>query len=144
MFEKSVDDRLSTWANHRVELDTVDDPLMHTWEFWKHAPFVPYNKDVDQYHVSSWPTPWEIIVRNKYDDFTKSLMIAWSLKYTKKFKQAKIEIKTVVNNQKTCYYSIVCVDNTWAINYNDNGPVPMSDIPDSFFVENQVEVTSPW
>ena len=56
----------------------------------------------------------------------------------------KIEIKTIVNDSKTCYYNVVCVDNMWAINYSDNGPIPITDIPESFFIENQVEVKDTW
>jgi len=144
MFNKSIDDRLSLWAEHRQSLNTSDDPLMETWEFWKHTPFIPFNKNIDPFNHKSWPTPWEIIVHNRYDDFTKSLMIAWSLKYTNRFKEAKIEIKTIVNDSKTCYYNVVCVDNKWAINYSDNGPIPITDIPESFFIENQVEVKDTW
>jgi hypothetical protein len=144
MFNKSIDDRLSLWAEHRQSLNTSDDPLMETWEFWKHTPFIPFNKNIDPFNHKSWPTPWEIIVHNRYDDFTKSLMIAWSLKYTNRFKEAKIEIKTIVNDSKTCYYNVVCVDNMWAINYSDNGPIPITDIPESFFIENQVEVKDTW
>jgi hypothetical protein len=144
MFNKSIDDRLSLWAEHRQSLNTSDDPLMETWEFWKHTPFIPFNKNIDPFNHKSWPTPWDIIVHNKYDDFTKSLMIAWSLKYTTRFKEAKIEIKTIVNDSKTCYYNVVCVDNMWAINYSDNGPIPITDIPESFFIENQVEVKDTW
>lgn len=144
MFNKSIDDRLSLWAEHRQSLNTSDDPLMETWEFWKHTPFIPFNKNIDPFNHKSWPTPWDIIVHNKYDDFTKSLMIAWSLKYTTRFKEAKIEIKTIVNDSKTCYYNVVCVDNKWAINYSDNGPIPITDIPESFFIENQVEVKDTW
>jgi len=144
MFNKSIDDRLSLWAEHRQSLNTSDDPLMETWEFWKHTPFIPFNKNIDPFNHKSWPTPWEIIVHNSYDDFTKSLMIAWSLKYTNRFKEAKIEIKTIVNDSKTCYYNVVCVDNKWAINYSDNGPIPITDIPESFFIENQVEVKDTW
>jgi hypothetical protein len=144
MFNQSIDDRLSLWAEHRQSLNTSDDPLMETWEFWKHTPFIPFNKNIDPFNHKSWPTPWEIIVHNRYDDFTKSLMIAWSLKYTNRFKEAKIEIKTIVNDSKTCYYNVVCVDNKWAINYSDNGPIPITDIPESFFIENQVEVKDTW
>jgi hypothetical protein len=144
MFNKSIDDRLSLWAEHRRAIDVSDEPLVETWEFWKHTPFIPFNKNIDPFNHKSWPTPWDIIVHNKYDDFTKALMIAWSLKYTNKFKEAKIEIKTIVNDTKTCYYNVVCVDNKWAINYSDNGPIPITDIPESFFIENQVEVKDTW
>lgn len=144
MFDKSVDERLSLWAEHRDMLDRSNDPLVEAWEFWKLAPYIPYNNKIDPFNPRDWPTPWDIIVFNRYDDFTKALMIAWTLRYTKKYKDSKIEIKTLVNAQKKCYYNIVCVDNTWAINYNDNGPVSMENIPDSFYLENLVEVKAPW
>lgn len=143
MFEKSVEDRLSAWADLRAELDSSSDPLITAWEFWRHAPFIPYNHNIDPYNHTSWPTPWDIIVDNKYDDFTKSLMIAWTLKYTDRYKNSKIEIKTLVNDRKDCYYNVVCVDDCWAINYNDNGPVSVENIPDSFFLENLIEVRTP-
>jgi hypothetical protein len=143
MFEKSVEDRLSAWADHRAELDNSENPLDTTWEFWRQSPYIPYNHNIEPFNPRSWPTPWDIIVENKYDDFTKSLMIAWTLKYTNRFKNSKIEIKTLVNDRKDCYYNVVCVDDEWAINYNDNGPVKVQDIPDSFFLENLIEVEMP-
>jgi len=144
MFQKTVDERLSHWANFRKHIDTSRDPFLDVCEFWRTAPYVPYNNNVDPYNQKSWPTPWEIIVRNRYDDFTKALMIGWTLQLTEKFKTAKIEIKTLVNDQKTCYYNIVCVDDHWAINYNDNGPVLLESISDSFFIENIIELNGSW
>jgi hypothetical protein len=144
MFNKPIDDRLSEWAHLRENLEASFDPLSDVWEFWRVAPYIPYNNKIDPYNQKSWPTPWDIIVHNRYDEFTRSLMIAWSLKYTNRYKNSKIEIKTLVNDRKDCYYNIVCVDDLWAINYNDNGPVSVKDIPESFYLENLIEVTSPW
>ena len=144
MFDKSIDDRLSFWSAHRTELEDSSDPLNDVWEFWKSAPYIPYNRNIDPFNQRSWPTPWDIIVENKYDDFTKSLMIAWSLRYTTRFKNSKIEIKTLVDKKKNCYYNVVCVDDSWVINYNDNGPTSIEDLPDSFYLENLIEVKAHW
>jgi hypothetical protein len=144
MFNKLVDDRLSLWADHRRSISNSNNPLQDVWEFWRHSPYIPYNNKIDPFNKRDWPTPWEIIVHNQYDDFTKALMIGYSLKLSKRFKESKIEIKTLVNDQKTCYYNIVCVDDCWAINYNDNGPVNMEDIPDSFYLENLIELNGTW
>lgn len=143
MFEKSVEDRLSAWAKLRAEVDTSEDPLSIAWEFWQRSPYIPYNHNIDQFNPRSWPTPWDIIVENRYDDFTRSLMIAWTLKYTERYKNSKIEIKTLVNDRKDCYYNVVCVDDCWAINYNDNGPVSVENIPETFYLENLIEVEMP-
>ena len=140
MFKQSPDDRLSSWAQHRAQLDQCDDPYAVTWEFWKSAPFVPYNPDVDPFYPRNWPNPWEIIVENRYDDFTKALMIGYSLKWTKRFENTTIEICTVVDSAKNMSYNIVCVDNRWVINYEDTGPIEMKNWPDNFLVENLVEL----
>ena len=143
MFSQAVDERLSAWVSHRETLDNADNPLNELCEFWKNAPFLPYNRKIDPFCQRDWPTPWEIIVDNKYDDFTKALMMAWTLKYTKKFQDSKIEIKTLVNDQKKCYYNVVCVDNQWVLNFDDSGPVGAEIIPDSFYLENLIELGFP-
>jgi hypothetical protein len=140
MFKQSPDDRLSSWAQLRTQLDQCDNPYTAVWDFWKSAPFVPYNPDVDPFYPHGWPTPWEIIVENRYDDFTKALMIGYSLKWTKRFENTPIEIHTVVDSAKNMSYNIVCVDNKWAINYEDSGPIEMKNWPDNFLVENLVEL----
>jgi hypothetical protein len=66
-------------------------------------------------------------------------MIAWTLKLTNKFNNSVIEVKTYVDKAKSKQYNIVCVEG-WAINYNDNGPVTVENIPDSFLLENLVEL----
>lgn len=142
MFDKSIDDRLSAWAQFRQQLEIEESPFDSVWNFWKDAPFIPYNNAVDPYFQFGWPTPWNIIVHNKYDDFTKALMIGWTLKLTKRFENSLIEIKTLVDREKSLSYNIICIDNEWAINYNDNGPVLMKSIPDWFNIENLIELTS--
>lgn len=140
MFNKSIDDRLSSWAQHRSRLESAEDPLSDVWEFWKNCPFIPYNNSVDPFYPRGWPTPWEIIVENKYDDFTKALMIAKTLKLTKRFKDSTIDIRICVDEQRHTYYNIVCIDNVWAINFDDQGPVSYRELLDKLLVENVIEV----
>ena len=135
MFNQQVDDRLSSWAQHRAQLDLSETPLQDVWDFWKSAPFIPYNSKVDPFFRFKWPSPWEIVVENKYDDFTKALMIAQSLKLTKKFQDSNIDIKILVDRTKNFTYNVVCVDNAWAINFDDIGPVPYDQIPETL-IEN--------
>jgi hypothetical protein len=143
MFDLGVDDRLSAWASLRHQADLSKDPLTLVWEFWSTAPFIPYNNKFDPYYQASWPSPWEIIVENRYDDFTKALMIGQSLKMTKRFASSKIEIKTLVDNANNRQYNIVSIDEEWIINYNDNGPELLQNIPESFLLENIIELTGP-
>lgn len=143
MFNKSVDDRLSIWAQHRAQLNISADPLTEVWEFWRHVPFIPFNNKINPHHSATWPTPWDIIVENKYDDFTKSLMIGHTLLLTHQYKNSTIEIKIFLDKDKARQYNVVCVDNTWAINYTDNGPILIADLPESLFLENIISVAVP-
>lgn len=143
MFNLPVDSRLTEWLNHRQHLEETENPLQEVWDFWSHAPYIPYNRNIDPYYQKSWPTPWEIIDHNKYDDFTKSLMIAWTLKLTKKFNNSVIEVKSLIDESNNRAYNLVFIDNNWVINYNDNGPVSVDSVPDSFRLENIVEVKAP-
>jgi hypothetical protein len=143
MFNQSVDQRLTEWVNHRKRLDEVEDPLQEVWDFWHNAPFVPHNRNIDPYFQRSWPSPWEIIAENKYDEFTRALMIGWTLKLTNKFKNSKIELRTLVDNVRPREYNLVYIDEDRVINYSDNGPVNVSDIIGQFRIENLVELTTP-
>ena len=143
MFDGTADERLTSWAAHRRELEKTEEPYQYVWDFWKHAPYIPYNNKIDPFYQRGWPTPWEIIVDNKYDDFTKSLMIGWTLKLTERFKKSKIELRTLVDKSKQSVYTIVVVEDKIALNYNDNGPILVLDIPDSFLVENIIELKRP-
>lgn len=143
MFNKSIDERLSLWIAHRKDLEESLNPFLDVWEFWKSAPFVPYNSKIDRYFDRNWPSPWEIIVDNIYDDFTKALMIGWTIKLTDRFKNSLIEVRTLLDNSKPSQYNVVCIDNEWVINYSDQGPVLNSFLPSSFFLENIIEVKLP-
>jgi hypothetical protein len=143
MFDLSPDERLTAWADLRHDLDTSKNPLEQLIEFWDHPPYVPYNRNVDPYNQRSWPTPWEIVIENKYDDFTKVLMMAWTLKLTDKFKDSKIEIKTYADIEKNRQYNLLYVDDSVVINYVDNCLSVVDDIPDSFRLENLIEVSRP-
>jgi hypothetical protein len=143
MFNRSINERLAEWFKLRNDLEHSDSPLQDVWDFWHVAPFIPYNKKVDAYYIQSWPSPWEIIADNKYDDFTRSLMIAWTLKLTKRFNKSKIEIKTLVDTNNDREYNLVFIDENWIINYNDNGPIESKNLNGSFRLENIVEVNIP-
>jgi hypothetical protein len=142
MFELPIDDRLSSWAQLRTLVETAYDPYGLILEFWHTAPFVPYNKNINPHHPKSWPTPWEIIVENQYDDFTKALMIAYTLKFTEKFANSKIDIRMCVDKEKSAYYNIVCIDDITVLNYQDFEETSWNSLPKSFLVENVIEVAS--
>jgi len=143
MFKQSPDERLSTWKEFRDKLDMSNDPLLDVVQFWHNAPYVPYNNQIDPFNQKAWLTPWEIIVHNKYDDFTKALMIGWTLKYTENYANSEIHLRTLVDNNQKLVYNVVSIDDEWILNYEDERPVKSTVVPDSFRLENLVVLERP-
>jgi 2-keto-4-pentenoate hydratase/2-oxohepta-3-ene-1,7-dioic acid hydratase in catechol pathway len=61
----------------------------------------------------------------------------------KKYQNSKIELKTLVDSNRTKEYNVVCVDDAWVLNYNDNGPVSVKELASGFKLENLIEVAGP-
>jgi hypothetical protein len=143
MFKTEPDQRLSRWSEFRKTLDSSNDPLDDVAKFWQSAPLISYHSKIDPYYTRQWPTPWEIIYENQYDDFTLSLMIGWTLLLTEKFKTAKIEIKTLVDDTAKRLYNVVCVNDQWALNFIDGETVPLDKVPSLYRLENLVPLERP-
>lgn len=143
MFQKNPDERLSEWKSLREELDRSEDPLSLLSEFWNQAPMVPYNHHIDPYNSKSWPTPWEVIVENRYDDFTVGLMMSWTLKLTEKFANSRIELRTMVDENRTKLYNLVYIDDNIVLNYDKWKGIKAQDIPESFLLENLIDIARP-
>ena len=142
MFNKSPDERLSDWSDFRKELTTSDAPLDTLANFWSSAPRIIHNPKIDPYNPKSWPTPWELIYENKYDDFTLALMMGYTLKLSERFKNDKIEIKTMVDSQKTRLYNLVYVNETDVLNY-ESSSIKAQDLDNELYLENIVEIVYP-
>ena len=140
---KDPEQRLADWRALRDQVDQSHDPFAPVLEFWSDVPLIPYNHKIDQYNPRSWPTPWEIIVDNRYDDFTIAMMMGLTLKLTAKFANSNIDIKTMVDENRTRLYNLVYVDNDTVLNYNRTQAVKAQDIPESFLLENQVDILRP-
>lgn len=140
MFKKEADERLSEWKSLRDKIDKHPDALDMVAEFWSEAPMVPHNHKVDQYNPKSWPTPWDIIVDNRYDDFTLGIMIGYTLKLTKKYSNSRIELRTMVDENRTKLYNLVYIDDNMVLNYDRWKSIEAEKIPDSFLIENLVDI----
>jgi hypothetical protein len=143
MFKTDPDLRLHIWFEFRSQLEISEAPLEDLVTFWYQAPLIPHNHLIDPYFNRDWPTPWEIIERNKYDDFTLSLMMGWTLLLTDRYKNSQVEIRTVIDDNTKRVYNILCVDNKWALNFQDHSVVPLDSVPSLYRVENIVPLQKP-
>lgn len=143
LFSEDAEFRLSKWKTFRESLIDSTDPLYDTQQFWRNPPFVAYNSNVDPYNEPSWPTPWEIIVDNKYDDFTKALMIGYTLKLTERYKNSNVALNTYIDIIHNRQYNIICVEELWAVNFNDDRPVLIVDLPVELNLTCSIIIKSP-
>jgi len=143
MFELSQDERLSAWSDFRKALTHRENPLESTAKFWANAPMIAHHHKVDPYDFKHWPTPWDIIVENRYDDFTLALMIGYTLKLSEPFKNHQIEVRTMVDYSKTKLYNLVFVNGIDILNYTPGEVVNTQDIDQTLYLENMVQVIFP-
>lgn len=140
---KDLDARLEAWSNLRKSLDKSETPLKDVVDFWNQVSLTTYNSSIDHYYPASWPTPWEIIEHDRYDDFTKAIMIGYTLLLTDRFKNSVIEIKTLIDKTHNKLYNIVDINDLCILNFCDSGPVPHTQIPESCCIENFVQLERP-
>jgi len=138
-----VENQLDEWIKFRHCLPDSSSPLEDIATFWSTKKIIQYNNSIDPYYPASWPTPWEIIAKGKYDDLTIAIMIGYTIKLTDQFKNSNIVIKIQVDQTRTRLYNLVYVDDIYVLNYNRFKVVKAQDIEDSFFLENLVELATP-
>lgn len=143
MFQKDTDERLSEWSQFRKGLDNDSDPLKSVTAFWSSAPIIIHNHKIDPYYPKSWPSPWEIIAENKYDDFTLALMIAYTLKLSNRYKDQSIQVKTMVDYSRTKLYNLVFVNDEDVLNYSRECSVKAYEVDESLYLENIVDIIFP-
>lgn len=143
MFSSDLDSRLAAWSSLRKAIDQCEEPLLEVIDFWNQAPLIPHNHQIDPFYPGSWPNPWEILERNVYDDFTKAIMIGYTLLLTETFKNSSIQIRTLVDKQHNKLYNAVYINELCVLNFCDDGVVAASQIPDCCQVENLVLLERP-
>jgi len=130
MFNLPYEDRLSAWHNFRAKLETSDTPIEDAIEFYSRAPTVSIH--TDPYDKSVWPSPWELILENQYDDFCIVLGMCYSLQLTDRFKGSSVEIHIGIDNKKSLTYYLLKIGN-YVVDrykiYSQSGQLPTGFMP---------------
>ena len=125
MFDQSYMERLKIWHDFRNQLETSENPMEETIEFWNKAPL--YAIATDPYDKESWPDPWTMIANNEYCNFLKILAIFYTLQLTDRFSQSRFEIHIVLDEKESNIIYLLFVDNQ-AIGYYNNGVIDKKEI----------------
>ena len=84
----------------------------------------------DPWDKSMWPTPWELIFENQYDEFCSVLGKCYSLQLTDRFSGSVFEIHIGIDREqsRTCYLLIIdkSIVIGWSDSYEDIKIIPNS------------------
>tara|TARA_B110000285_G_scaffold191382_1_gene219128 strand:- start:45 stop:464 length:420 start_codon:yes stop_codon:yes gene_type:complete len=108
MFDKKYEQRLLIWREFRDSLETADDPIQETINFYDRAPECLIA--ADPFTPSSWPTAWELIEENNYCSFV-ILAICYTLQLTDVLSRASYEIHITRDYKNSETYYLLYVDN---------------------------------
>lgn len=125
MFNKNYEQRLELWSEFRDSLEDSDDPFRAVIDFYKQAPYVSIH--TDPWTREAWPTPWELLFENQYDDFCCVLGWCYSLQLTDRFKGSNFEIH-IITNEETSYQYLLFVDD-YVLGYTDNEATHRENLP---------------
>jgi len=105
MFNLRYEDRLSEWRDFRDRLEVAEDPFTDLIEFYRNAPIVSIH--TDPYDPTVWPSPWELINENQYDEFCVLLGMAYSLQLCDRFTGTTFEIHIGIDSKKSITYYLL-------------------------------------
>lgn len=126
MFDKKYEDRLRAWNSFRKSLETSQDPINDTIEFYRNAPMVIIQ--VDPWDSDLWLNPWELLYENKYCEFSKLLAICYTLQLTDRFMDDDFEIHIITDNEKsTTHYLLFFQDKV--IGYDWSRVIDKNELP---------------
>lgn len=132
MFERRYEERLAIWRKFRDSLETSQDPIQDTIDFYNQA---PYSKlSTDPYAQSAWPNPWELLEENNYCSFVKILAICYTLQLTDVLSSATYEIHITRDRENLETYYLLYV-NDRVIGFDGDTHVHKSKLPASFHSE---------
>ena len=134
MFDKTYEDRLTSWANFRSTLEDSKDPIQDTINFFNPAPLV--NIQTDPYASSTWPDPWELIKENIYCPFVKILAICYTLQLTDVLSKVNYEIHITHDQDKSSTYYLLYVGDR-VIGFKEGTHVQRNEIPNSIISHHE-------
>ena len=142
MFDSDLETRLSLWSQFRSSLEYATDPLGQVAEFWAQAPLSAYVHHVGQ-DDRTWPTPWQLLEVNRYDDQVLAIMIGYTVKLTKKYATCTVELKTMIDSRRSKLYNLIFIDDIYVLNYTKDQVVTADDIDFNLQVYDTVSIELP-
>ena len=110
MWSLRSEDRLKVWKEFRKVIGSLpfDDAVQQTVHLWSFAPFV--NHYLDHSMPADWPTPWELVSDNTYDDLAKAVGMLYTLYLSDHGRNHTFKILKVKASSGLETYNLVSID----------------------------------
>lgn len=121
MWTSRSEDRLKEWKEFRKVIGALpfDEAVTRTVNLWSYAPFV--NHYLDHCDVADWPTPWELLSDNNYDDLAKAVGMLYTLYLSSHGKDHTFKILKATASTGLETYNLVSIDDEkYVLNYTFN------------------------
>jgi len=139
MFNLSVEERLKYWRRYRIGLSPLDteECLDSVVQLWSKAPLV--NQHLASDLPETWPTAWELISDNYYDEVGVALGMFYTLYYSEKFDENSIMYD--VYKSTDGIINTVTLENKYVLNYDFGQVTPKEHIDFlPIFQYNHIEI----
>lgn len=124
-------DRLQAWIDFRETLETSQDPLQDTIDYYNKYPLVSIH--TDPWTPETWPTPWELISENEYCQYCILLGICYTLQLTDRLKNANYEIHIGIDADNALSETIYLLYvNDRVIGYDTDKHIAATELPSTF------------
>lgn len=132
MFDKLDTERLRAWYEFRLGLETSQDPLQDTIDFYSKAPLVSIT--MDPYDAATWLDPWELLNENLYCEFAIILAIGYTLSLTDRFSDTKKEIHIITNKEIAQTKYLLYIGDS-VIGYQTNTAVDKTQVDNTWMID---------
>jgi hypothetical protein len=139
MFNYPFEKRLSLWRDFRNGLETSENPIQDTVDFWNSVPLVAIQ--ADPYNSETWPDPWQIIHENIFCPFVKILAICYTLQLTERFSHKSFEIHITQDIEKSETKYLLLVDGL-CIGYDHSKIISIDKITNDITIEKTYTMPS--
>lgn len=117
MWDLKGNERLAAWREFRRDQTSLslNEQLKNTVNLWKTSCLG--NTHYDYYNIDDWPSPWELIQDDSYDDFGKALGMAWTLVMIDDDKIKNLKLSSYKDLDRSSFYHVVHVEDKFILNY---------------------------
>lgn len=127
MFDLFDTEKLKSWREFRLSLETSATPFQDVALLWSKAPFV--NRYLNPHNPNSWPDPWKLIMDGKFDDLAICLGMCYTLQLTERFTSDKFEIHMSILPEGEQY--MLVVNDREVLNLEPRTVLSATDLPDN-------------